>query len=133
MDKINNFPQQLSVKEAIALVQKAMDEYGSPMWAAMIPARIRRMVPQEKLGEMIADMKNGVAPAKRADKYEAIYAWASERVFEHISPKQIMEVGNISYPTALKLIENRPDIFKKVKNGVYEIRDPKEDRRAVKK
>lgn len=133
MDNITQYPQKLTAKQALEIVQDAMDEYGSPMWAAVVPARIRRMVPAKQLGEMIVALKTGVAPARRADKYEAIYAWAADHVFEHVSPKQIMEIGNISYPTALKLIENRPDVFRKVKNGVYEIRDPHEDRKAVKK
>jgi len=132
MDNIITFPEKLTVKQATKLVEDAMREYGSPCWVAYVPARIRRMVPAEMLTAMIEQTRKGAVPEKRADKYEAIYTWAAERIFEQVSPKDIMEVGGISYPTALKLIENRPDIFRKVKNGVYEIRDPHEDRKLAK-
>lgn len=132
MNNIEAFPQTLTSKQAIEIVKAAMAEHGSPTWVAFVPSRIRRMVPGALICQMIEATKNGAVPEKRADKYEAIYAWAAERIFEQVSPKQIMEIGNISYPTALKLIENRPDIFRKIKNGVYEIRDPQADRKAVK-
>jgi hypothetical protein len=65
---------------------------------------------------------------KRTDKYQSIVDWTKEHLFEQITPNSIMEVGEISYPTALKFINDRPDLFRKIKRGVYEVRDPQADR-----
>lgn len=69
---------------------------------------------------------------KRADKYEAILRWCSENVFAETSCEQIAQIGSISYPTALKFIKDRPDIFRKSGHGRYEVRDPQADREAEK-
>ena len=79
------------------------------------------------LPEKSADKK-----VKRTDKYQAIMDWTKEHLFEEVTPQTIMEIGEISYPTALKFITERPDIFRKVKRGTYEVRDPKADREADK-
>lgn len=70
---------------------------------------------------------------RRSDKYGAIHAWCQENVFAQVSAAEIAEIGEISYPTALKLIGDRPDLFRKIKRGLYEVRDPKADREAEKK
>ena len=69
---------------------------------------------------------------KRTDKYQSIIDWTQEHLFEQITPETVMEIGEISYPTALKFINDRPDIFRKVKRGLYELRDPIADRNAQK-
>jgi hypothetical protein len=68
---------------------------------------------------------------KRTDKYQSIIDWTQEHLFEQVTANTIMEIGEISYPTALKFIGDRPDIFRKLKRGLYELRDPKADRKAV--
>lgn len=68
---------------------------------------------------------------KRTDKYQSIIDWTKEHLFEQVTANTIMEIGEISYPTALKFIGDRPDLFRKLKRGLYEIRDPKADRKAI--
>ncbi len=70
---------------------------------------------------------------RRSDKYGAIYAWCQDNVFAQVTAAEIAELGEVSYPTALKLITDRPDLFRKIKRGLYEVRDPKADREAEKK
>jgi len=69
---------------------------------------------------------------RRSDKYGTIYSWCQENVFAQVTAAEIAELGEISYPTALKLIADRPDLFRKIKRGLYEVRDPKADREAEK-
>lgn len=69
---------------------------------------------------------------KRADKYQAVIEWCHDHPYEQVSANQVAEIGGISYPTALKFIGDRVDLFKKVKRGVYEVRNVKEERAAVK-
>lgn len=73
-------------------------------------------------------IENNKKPQKRSDKYAAVYAWAENNVGSHATPKQVAEIASVSYPTALKIVATRPDVFRKVGHGVYEIRDPKKDR-----
>lgn len=69
---------------------------------------------------------------KRSEKYSAIFDYVDEHIFEQVTPNQIAEIGGVSYPTALKVIESRPDIFRKIKRGLYELRDAQADRKAQK-
>lgn len=81
------------------------------------------------IDEVPEDMNKRV---KRADKYQSILDWAKDKLFEQITPQDVMDVGEISYPTALKFIGDNPQVFRKIKRGLYEIRDPKADREAEK-
>lgn len=65
---------------------------------------------------------------KRVDKYRAIVAWCNDHVYEQVTPNQLAEVGGVSYPTALKFINDRVDLFRRVKRGVYEVRDVQAER-----
>jgi hypothetical protein len=70
---------------------------------------------------------------KRRDKYSAIQEWCVENVGVQVGAKQLAEIGEISYPTALKYISDHPNVFWKVVRGVYEVRDPAADRKKDKK
>lgn len=65
---------------------------------------------------------------KRVDKYRAITDWCNAHVYEQVTPVQVAEIGGVSYPTALKFINDRVDLFRRVKRGVYEIRDVRAER-----
>lgn len=58
------------------------------------------------------------------EKYSEIIGWCKENHLTQASVKQIAEVGGVSYPTALKFINDRPDLFYKIKRGLYEVRNP---------
>lgn len=66
----------------------------------------------------------------RADKVKAVIAWASENVGKEVTLQTLIEEGDIAYSMAKKITEDRPDIFRKVKRGLFEIRDPHADRQA---
>jgi len=69
---------------------------------------------------------------KRSDKYNKVYQWCDENTYRQVTPLDVAEIGSISYPTALKVIKDRPDLFRNIKRGLYEVRDPKADREADK-
>ena len=125
-EQIIEYNSEITYEEAVEIVSKAIEEYGRPYWVAIVPSRIRKLIPYETLLEMMNNA--GRAPVKRSEKYQALIDWTQEHLYEEVTPQTIMEVGNISYPTALKFIGDRPDIFRKIKRGVYELRDPKADR-----
>lgn len=90
---------------------------------------IDRRVAQELFG---VDKEAVAKKQKRVDKYDAIKEWCAENVFAEVTPVQLAEIGEISYQTALKYIDNNPHTFRKVGRGKYEVRDPKADREAGK-
>ncbi len=53
-----------------------------------------------------------------------------EQVLKQVTPDIIAEIGDISVGTATTFIKERVHLFRKVKRGLYEIRDPKADREA---
>lgn len=70
-------------------------------------------------------------PAKKKSprgKYSEFFQWCEENVLGQHSTQQLADIAGVSYPTVLKIISGRPDIFRKVSRGVFEIRDPKADR-----
>ena len=69
---------------------------------------------------------------RRNDKYQNIINWCEDNVFAEVTPQFLMDVSGMSYPTVLKFIGDRPDLFRKLRRGVYEVRDPQADREAEK-
>ena len=70
-----------------------------------------------------------VKTEKRSDKYDAFIDWSKAHLFEQYTTEQLVEISGFSYPTALKFIQDSP-VFRKIKKGLWEIRDPKADREA---
>jgi hypothetical protein len=68
---------------------------------------------------------------KRADKYDTFIDWTKDKVFEQYTTDALVEQAGFSYPTVLKFLQESPH-FRKVKKGLWEIRDPKADREAEK-
>lgn len=70
---------------------------------------------------------------KRVDKYKTIFDWCCENTGKETTVYEIAEVGGISYSTANNLVKDRIDYFKKVKKGLYVIRNPQAERAEEKK
>lgn len=118
--------QTITVEEATQIIADAIREYGRPYWVAYVPRSIRTRVPYPVIESMLNNTEK--IPVRRSEKYQSIVDWTQDNLYEEVTPQTIMEVGNISYPTALKFISDHPDIFRKVRRGVYELRDPVADR-----
>jgi hypothetical protein len=68
----------------------------------------------------------------RAEKQAKALRWAAESVGKTVTLEIIMAECDVAYSMAKKLTEDRPDVFRKIKRGQFEIRDPKADREADK-
>jgi hypothetical protein len=68
---------------------------------------------------------------RRADKYDALLTWSKEHLFEQFTTDQLVEQSGFSYPTTLKFLQESPT-FRKLKKGLWEIRDADADREAEK-
>lgn len=90
---------------------------------------IDRRIAEELFG---VDKEAVAKKAKRADKYDKIREWCANNVYAEVTPMELTEIGEISYPTSLKFIADNPHTFRKLARGKYEVRDPKADREAGK-
>lgn len=70
-----------------------------------------------------------VRTEKRADKWDAFLKWANQHHFEQYTTEQLTEQSGFSYPTTLKYLQESPT-FRKIKKGLWEVRDAKADREA---
>ena len=80
------------------------------------------------------DVVVGFKPARkrRIDKHKAGEQYALAHVFQEVTAQQLADSIGVSLPTAYKVIEDRPDYFRKIKRGVWECRDANADRKAEK-
>jgi hypothetical protein len=85
---------------------------------------------------VIADLTNedvnSERRVRRVDKYRAMLEWCKSNVDVQVTPDEMAAIGDVSRATALKFIQDRVDLFRKVKRGLYEVRDPDVER-AVEK
>lgn len=97
---------------------------------AITESTINRVISEYFDGE---EIEAAITPTpKRANKYGAFEQWAESHLFEQFTTEQLVEQSGFSYPTTLKYIQESPT-FRKVKKGLWEIRDAKADREAEKK
>lgn len=75
------------------------------------------------------DLTDTIKKEKRSDKYDAFIDWTKDKVGQQFTTDALVEVAGFSYITVLKFLGDSPH-FKKVKKGLWEIRDPRADREA---
>lgn len=90
----------------------------------------RHAVAQSVIEELLGDVTRTPPPPKRVDKYAACIEWCETHPYEQLTPDMLAEVSGFSRSTALKFIQDRLDLFRWVKRGWYEVRDPKKERMA---
>lgn len=78
-------------------------------------------------GEIISTLEKRQS---RSEKIQSVLNWAAENVGEQVDLEKIQQANNIAYTMAKKISEDRPDVFRRVKRGLFEIRDPEADRKA---
>lgn len=110
------------VREAIAL-------YGRPAWLGKVPFRIVKQVPAPVLAELIEAGKPSTPAGEKQQRYARFEIWLAEHLFDEVTIPFICEQLQISVGHARRYIADRPDQFRKIRRGVWEVRDPREDRR----
>lgn len=78
-------------------------------------------------GEIISTLEKRQS---RSEKIQSVLNWAAENVGEQVDLEKVQEANNIAYTMAKKITEDRPDVFRRIKRGLFEIRDPDADRKA---
>ena len=74
-----------------------------------------------------------VQPRRRSFRLrkEAVERWCVEHAGTTVTPTVLAEVGEFSEGTARTFINDRPDLFSKVKRGHYLVRDPEAERQKA--
>lgn len=103
-----------------------------PAAKALTLYMVRPEIAKEILADHGSESGNETGSPSRREKYLAIESWCRENIGAVTTPREVSDVGNISYPTALKYIADHPDIFWKAGHGKYEVRDPIADRKRDK-
>lgn len=111
-------------------VHSAIVEYGRPLWIAHVPHNIRVQVSVHDLVRWLAEARPSPSMITRVDQYESVVRWCANHVFEEVTIPDLVEVSGLSAPSMRKFIGERPDLFRKLRRGVWEVRDPKADREA---
>lgn len=148
-EAINEYGSQFTVPRDVS---QAISDYTRAMHVLQIWKRdggkgspIRMMSSYSIPEAVIADVANEycgieldedsvveeVKTEKRADKWNAFLGWAKDKVFEQFTTDQLVEISGFSYQTTLKFVSENPT-FRKVKRGLWEVRDVKADREAEK-
>ena len=60
---------------------------------------------------------------KYADRRRRMEEWCADNIDAIVTPNDIAEVGEVSYATAIKFINDRIDLFRKVERGKYLVRN----------
>lgn len=96
------------------------------------PLALRKNAVAQKVIDFLGVESPEMKRERRADKYAKILEWCEENRYHQVTAEQIAEVGDMSYATALKYMKSRPDLFHQLKRGLYEIRDPDNERLIAK-
>lgn len=96
-----------------------------------IPTDVITQIVAEYCNETVTEEELLTPRPRRADKYDALLDWAKGHLFEQFTTEQLMEVSGFSYQTTLKFIQESPT-FRKIKKGLWEIRDADADKKAEK-
>ena len=109
------------VKEAIAC-------YGRPNWIGAVPKSVREQVPTAELLLMLATARPSDSVVPRSSGYEILDNWCKENIGKEANAYMLGEVCGFTAITVRKYMDDRPDLFQKVKRGVWIVRDPQSDR-----
>lgn len=69
---------------------------------------------------------------RHSDKNKALKAWAEENVGVEVKVDELADACGVSSSKARSFIQDRPDIFSKVRHGLFYVKDPAAERAADK-
>jgi hypothetical protein len=66
---------------------------------------------------------------KYSDRRRMMENWCAENIDSIITPNDLAEIGGVSYATAMKFINERVDLFRKVERGKYIVRNLRDEKK----
>lgn len=126
--------QEMSQRTRALYVLQTWNGSGNParyLTSYSIPTDVITEVVAEYCDETVTEEELLTPKPRRADKYDAFLEWTKDHLFEQFTTEQLVEVAGFSYATTLKFVSESP-AFRKIKKGLWEVRDPETDRKADK-
>jgi hypothetical protein len=71
--------------------------------------------------------------SRRVDKQRAMDEWIKNHIGHVITPNDLAEAGDVSYATAIKMINGHAARFLRVGRGQYEVRDVESERAVARR
>lgn len=65
------------------------------------------------------------------DGVEQIRYWATKNIFTEVTVNELAEKFGLTVAVVRKYVTDRPDVFRRIGHGRYEVRDAEEDRRSA--
>jgi len=65
------------------------------------------------------------------DGVEQIRYWATKNIFAEVTVNELAEKFGLTVAVVRKYVTDRPDAFRRIGHGKYEVRDAEEDRRSA--
>jgi hypothetical protein len=125
---------EISTRTRALYVLQGWNNVGNParyLATYSLPTDIITEVVAEFCNETVSEEEILSPRPRRADKYADFIDWSKDHLFEQFTTEQLEEVSGFSYQTTLKFIQESPT-FRKVKKGLWEIRDAEADKKAEK-
>ena len=67
-----------------------------------------------------------------ASEDDLILHWASENLFEHVTIDRLIQHLGVNRSAVRRVTTDRPDVFRRIERGLFEVRNPQADRTADK-
>lgn len=67
-----------------------------------------------------------------ASEEDLILHWAGENLFQHVTIDRLIQHLGVNRSAVRRVTTDRPDVFRRIERGLFEVRDPRSDRAADK-
>lgn len=111
-------------------VAEAIARHGRPNWVAHVPQPIRQQVSLDDLTVLLASARWSTESLTKSNQYERMTEWCSDNVFAEVTINDLVEMSGLSSVSCRNFISDRPHLFRKLRRGVWEVRDPNADKEA---
>lgn len=111
-------------------VAEAVAKHGRPNWIAHVPQPIRQQVSTSELSAILAHARWSTEALTKADQFDKMTNWCRDNVFAEVTIDYLVEMSGLSSVSCRNFIGDRPSMFRKLRRGVWEVRDPNADKEA---
>ena len=111
-------------EQAERMLRDVTAKYGTPVYIAHIPSRIRKLVPYETRLEILssAEISDGWGGSARDAARTTILRFARENFAAIVTVKQIAEMASCTESFAREIMRSHPRLFRKSEGRTYECR-----------
>jgi len=122
-------PYAIPPEEQRHLAERNRAEHVVAIHGTATPEVLRSYsIPADIIQALCGDHAVAQPRKTRRQRWASVERWCAEHVGVTVTPAVLAEVGEFSEGTARKFINDRPDLFSRVKRGHFLVRDPVAER-----